>query len=453
MIPIYGSDAVLAQSGPPGRNLRPYHLRDDRPGPKAPSPSYDHDAVASPPRIGDYGRRAGPGPAADPLIFQPQDAPVTPATQIKDLHIKGFRSLADVHITDMPRAAVMIGANGSGKSNLIKFFTMVSWMLRSGKLGNFVQLNGGASDQLFGGSRTTRHMEARIAIRAEKGLNEYEFKLAYGHPDRFVFTDERFRFTHGDGLGQPSWQHLGSGHGEAEIRAARAERRAEQLGVNHQTATAVTALLCDMASYQFHDTSYDSWFMKNWHTAEYSQLRGHGGNLAAVLYRLEQNDPDRYGAICEHIKRILPVFDGFALEERYGKVILRWYHTQHEQIIGAHLTSDGSLRFFALVTLLNLPSKMLPNVLLLDEPELGLHPMAIELVGGMIRSLAVERQVLVATQSPLLVNVFDLDDVFVLDLKKGKTVITRHNQVDYKHWLDEYSLGQLWQKNLLGGRP
>ena len=183
-------------------------------------------------------------------------------------------------------------------------------------------------------------------------------------------------------------------------------------------------------------------------------LRSHGGNLAAVLYRLEREDIRRYEVICRHISRILPGFDRFVLEESYGKVMLRWQAKGTDKTFGAHLTSDGSLRFFALVTLLNLPPEMLPGVLLLDEPELGLHPAAITLVGGMIKALAEERQVIVATQSPLLVDAFDLDEIFVLDLRDGRTEIRKLDPDDYRQWLnDSFTPGQLWQKNLLGGRP
>ena len=139
------------------------------------------------------------------------------------------------------------------------------------------------------------------------------------------------------------------------------------------------------------------------------------------MHRLEEEDVQRFELISGHIRRVLPVFDRFQLDESYGKVSLRWKAAGTDKTFGAHLTSDGSLRFFALVTLLNLPLEMLPNVLLLDEPELGLHPAAIALVGGMIKSLAVDRQVIVATQSPLLVDVFELDEIVVLDLQQGRT--------------------------------
>ena len=134
--------------------------------------------------------------------------------------------------------------------------------------------------------------------------------------------------------------------------------------------------------------------------------------------------------------------------------MLRWRAKWTDKSIGAHLTSDGSLRFFALVTLLNLPAEMLPDVILLDEPELGLHPFAIHLIGGMISSLSVERQVIVATQSPLLVDEFNIDEIIVLDLKDGRTKLGKLKADAYKVWVEsDYSTGELWWKNVFGGRP
>ena len=128
------------------------------------------------------------------------------------------------------------------------------------------------------------------------------------------------------------------------------------------------------------------------------------GNLTAVLHRLEQRDVRRSELVCQQIGRILPGFDRFDMEEDYGKVLLSWRAKWSQITSGAHLTSDGSLRFFPLVTLLNLPPEMLPDLILLDEPELRLHPAALALICGMIESLSKQRQVIVATQSPLLVD-------------------------------------------------
>ncbi len=283
-------------------------------------------------------------------------------------------------------------------------------------------------------------------------MNEYKFTLAHGHPDRLIFTEEAFRFSREAYGSQASWQYLGSSHREAMI--VEAAQGAMPSPVNQRTASTIVHLLKNCSAYQFHDTSDTSYFKKEWRADDNWQIRSDGGNLAAVLYRLEQEDVRRYEEICLHIGRVLPGFDRFVIEERYGKVLLRWQAKWSDKTFGAHITSDGSLRFFALVTLLNLPSAMLPHVMLLDEPELGLHPAAIGLVGDLIKRLSKERQVIVATQSPLLVDAFRLDEIVVLDLLDGRTECRRiEDPGEYERWLDDFTPGQLWQKNLLGGRP
>ena len=381
-----------------------------------------------------------------------------PAT-IESVHIRGFRSLADIQVKlpgvpGTPKPAVLIGANGSGKSNFIHFFEMLSWMLKSRRLGEFIEKYGGADDQLYGGNRLTSRMEAEVALRTANGRNDYRFALAYAHPDRFFFSEESFRFNSNDSFfsTEAPWQYLESGYREAKIVEAAQSR--EPPGVNRTTASVIVSLLRNCATFQFHDTSDDSNFKKSWDSSENAQLRSNGGNLAAVLYRLEHEDIKRYELICRHISRVLPVFDRFAIDQNYGKVSLRWKAKWTEKTFGAHLTSDGSLRFFALVTLLSLPSEMLPDVILLDEPELGLHPAAVTLIGGMIKSLAQERQVIIATQSPLLVDSFDLDEIIVLELQEGRTEFRKLDPDHYQHWLDDnFSPGDLWRKNLIGGRP
>ena len=374
------------------------------------------------------------------------------AGRVESVRIRGFRSLADVELSGLQNTNVLIGANGSGKSNFIRFFEMMSWMLGTRRLGEFVGLQGGADDQLFGGNRVTPRMEAELALRTEAGRNDYRFALAHAHPDRFVFTEEAFRFSGANFPTEARWQHAPSGQSEAAI--VDVAQAPPSLGVNPTTARVIVHLLKSCNVFQFHDTSDTSNFKKRWDVEDNNYLRTDGGNLAAVLHRLEQEDVQRFELISQHVRRVLPVFDRFQVDESYGKVSLRWKATGTDKSIGAHLTSDGSLRFFALVTLLNLPLEMLPNVILLDEPELGLHPAAVALVGGMIKALAVDRQIIVATQSPLLVDVFDLEEIVVLNLHDGRTMFHRPDSEEFRRWLDQgFMPGEMWQKNLIGGRP
>ena len=209
-------------------------------------------------------------------------------SQIESIRIKGFRSLADVKIENLPMATVLIGANGSGKSNFVRFFDMMSWMIGARRLAEFVQRQGGADDQLFGGGKVSPLLEAELAIRTDAGRNDYRFALAHAHPDRFVFKEEAFRFSR-EGLDMEApWQPLGSNHPEAKIGQS-----AEPTDINPTTACFVVNLLRHCAAYQFHDTSDDSRLKKRWDAEDNAYLRSHGGNLAAILLRLEREDTRR----------------------------------------------------------------------------------------------------------------------------------------------------------------
>ena len=387
-----------------------------------------------------------------PPRAQSPEAEGTHHPWIERLHVRGFRSLADVKLRPVAGANVLIGANGSGKSNFVHFFNMLGWMLDSRRLAEFVGREGGADDQLHGGSYTTPKMDAEITIRTDTGRNDYRFSLAYAHPDQLLFSEEAFRHSR-DGLDtEAEWNYLGAGHREALI--VRSDRGIHGgLTASPRTARTMAHLLCNCAAYQFHNTDLASSFKKTWDAGDHAYMRTDGGNLAAILYRLEHEDLDRYELICRHIRRVLPGFDRFRIEEQHGKVALRWRSRLSNKTYGACLTSEGSLRFFALATLLNLPGEMLPGVLVLDGPELGLHPKAVALVGDMVRAMAESRQVILATQSALLLDAFELDEVFVLEMREGRTELTSPDPVQLQTWLDEFSVGELWQKNLLGGRP
>jgi len=375
-----------------------------------------------------------------------------PSGRISRVHIQGFRSFEDARIDDLPGVAVLIGANGSGKSNLIHFFEMLSWMLKSRQLALFVGRHGGGSDQLFGGSETTDRLRADIRIDTDQGVNEYRFGLAHASQDGLVFDEEAFRFTRNGSSRKAQWQILPVGSREAAIVEA---AQFEQPDVNPVTARTVVHLLRDSSHYQFHNTSATSSLRKAWDIHDNGHLRSDGSNLAAILYRMREEDLPRYEYICAQVARVLPVFQAFELDEEYGRVLLRWRAKDTGQVLGAHLTSDGSLRAFALITLLNLPPETLPSVLLLDEPELGLHPSAVDLVARMIRSLGEDRQVVVATQSPAFVDVFDLEQVIVVEMDGSKSHLKMLDAQDaaWVSWLEEYTVGQLWEKNALGGRP
>ena len=376
------------------------------------------------------------------------NSPPTVTKRIEPLHVKGFRSLADVQLDDIPNPMVLLGANGAGKSNVLTFFRLLKEMARQ-RLGEFVQEQGGADDQAFRGGRSTPKIDAVVSLHTALGDNRFSFALRFAQPDRFFVTNEVFR----SGAIKPD----DSGHGKGLILdASRPESEFFHVARSSR-ATEGQKLAADLLEgsvlYQFHDTSDVSPMKTWWDAEEKHRLLEHAGNLPSVLLHLSHHHKERFDSICYYVSRTLPGFRRFQVDEAHGKTFLRWEANGSRKTFGAHLTSDGTLRFFALVTLLNLPSEVLPDIILLDEPELGLHPSAITLIAEMAKSVALERQVVVATQSPIFVDFFSPDELVVLELNEGQTVVCRPSELDLDAWLEEYTMGEIWRKNLIGGRP
>jgi predicted ATPase len=211
-------------------------------------------------------------------------------------------------------------------------------------------------------------------------------------------------------------------------------------------------------TYQFHDTSDTAKIKTQGYISDSKYLRSDAGNLAAFLYALSRNEKKYYDRIVRHIKKVMPQFKDFDLvpgTSNSKNVMLNWYDTYGETLFGPHQISDGSLRFMALAALLLQPPSMIPNIIVIDEPELGLHPAAIAELAGMIKMASKHSQIIVATQSTRLVDEFSIDNIMVVerDELKHETVFKRLDEKQFTQWLDRYSVSELWEKNVLGGQP
>ncbi|MBI3229813.1 MAG: AAA family ATPase [Burkholderiales bacterium] len=361
--------------------------------------------------------------------------------RIQMISIEGFRSLKEIHQLELPQLTVLIGANGAGKSTLIRFFEMLSWMLNSQNLQEFILRHGGGDDQFFMGARQTPRIRAEVRLETEAGFNDYRFELAHlSAGDNVMVMNEAYRYSDKKFPSLANWTTLAEVGREAALRTQ-----------DNPTAKTICALLRRCKTYQFHDTSINSDIRKRWDVSEYFHVRSDGGNLAAVLLDLHRNDFNRYQLIVRQIQRVLPSFGDFVLEEIAGKVELRWRSKYSDKFFGAHLTSDGSLRLFCLLTLLNLSPDRLPDVLFFDEPELGLHPHAITLVAEMLKRVAKSHQVFIATQSPYLVDCFALENIIIAKNKDGATSFEKLSTEQYQQWLDDdYLISDIWLKEGIG---
>ena len=361
--------------------------------------------------------------------------------ELDAITIKGFKSIAAVEKLQLGAINVLIGPNGSGKSNFIGVFAFLN-AIRAGQLQEYVARAGGADKILHFGARATPTVTIHIYFQSEK--DQYKITLAATEADQLFPSSEIVSFW-GDAQIPPFSIELNPHGGEASISAA-----------SGGNANFAYQHLGRWRIYHFHDTSFTSPIKKTGDINDNRHLRPDGSNLAAFLYLLKLRHETSYSLIRRTVQRVAPFFDDFLLEPlrlNPEKIRLEWRHKGSDAYFDAAALSDGTLRFMALATLLLQPEEYRPSVILVDEPELGLHPYAIALLAALVKQASHTTQVIIATQSPILLDHFQPEDVLVANRVDGGTQFTRLDKDSLAVWLEEYSLGQLWEKNELGGRP
>ncbi len=367
---------------------------------------------------------------------------MTTKKRISSITIKGFKSIRQLEDFRLQSLNVLIGGNGVGKSNFVDYFRMLSEMM-AGRLQVWISKQGGADRILSYGIKETEQLESYVQF----DRNGYKFVLEPSVNAGFVFTSEHITFAGDLSYNQ---QCLGSGHLESHLPG-----QAELSEVYSRPGYSYNSIV-NWKVFHFHDTSETAGVKRKRPVHDNEFLRPDASNLAAYLYRLSKEHPETLEEIRRHVQLGIPIFDDFVFrpeetptEEQL--INLQWRQKNSDYILWPSQLSDGSIRFICLVTALLQPEP--PSTIIIDEPELGLHPYAITLLGALLRSASKRMQVIVSTQSVPLVNEFELEDLVVVDREQGDTVFKRLNRRDFTTWLEDYTVGELWQKNILGGRP
>lgn len=358
--------------------------------------------------------------------------------KLDELTVRGYKSIRDLENFQLHNLNVLIGANGAGKSNLISLFRLLA-ALAEGNLQAYVQKQGGPDALLFGGRKRTAKMEANFHF----GQNAYDVALESTADNRLIFESERVGFQ-ATGYDAPYWESLGGAHDETKLPN------------NKGISTHVLPALRSWRLYHFHDTS-DTAAVKRPHSSNDDlRLKPDASNLAAYLARLKRKESSSaYQRIVETIRLAAPFFGDFVIRDPLPpKVELEWTERgDPDTPYRAHVLSDGTLRFICLTALLLQPSHLIPDTVLIDEPELGLHPYAINLLSEMLKQVASKKQVIVSTQSVELLNTFAPEEVIVVEREDEASTFKRLERGELEDWLEDYTLGELWKKNVLGGRP
>lgn len=357
------------------------------------------------------------------------------SNQLSRLVLRGYKSIVECDI-ELGTLNVLIGANGAGKSNFIGFFRLINRILDQ-QLQAAVGAAGGPDALLHYGRKKTEELSAELYF----GNNGYKFSLKPTQDNRLMFARECLWWNmRGD------W-HDKSGHFETHVK---------DRGNHGAIWDFVVPAMRSWRLYHFHDTSHSALVKQVHGINDNEYLRDDARNLAAFLYRLKNNHETNYKRIVKSIQLVAPFFGDFHLRptaDNKEKIQLEWTEVNQDVPFTASALSDGTLRFICLATVLLQPEEFMPAAILIDEPELGLHPFAIVILAGLMKSASNMHQLIVSTQSVELVNEFDADDLIVVDKQGDTSAFNRPDTAALSEWLEEYSLGELWKKNILGGRP
>ena len=363
------------------------------------------------------------------------------------IQLKGYKSIREIEL-ELRHLNILMGPNGAGKSNFIDFFRFMNKLVQK-DLQFFVALQGGADRFLHFGRKTTDTIEIRLLFSD----SDYVCKLVPDQTGKLIFKEEYRQW-------QPKIKEAKEAlRGKEALRAEEggiktlANRGDKESGLqvkSTNSASHVASYLSDWQVYHFHDTSDTAKVKQSGSLHDNERLRPQAENLAAFLFSIHETK--QYRRIVQTIQRVAPFFQDFILKPEktnQERIRLRWKHRGSDDYFDANAFSDGTLRFICLTTLLLQPR--LPTMILLDEPELGLHPYAIQLLAGMMRS--VRTQIIASSQSVTLANQFEWQDLVIVEQVDNASQFKRLDEGLLKVWLDEYRLGDLWEKNLIGGTP
>jgi len=364
---------------------------------------------------------------------------------IENISISGYKSIKNLENLQLSQLNVLVGANGSGKSNLISFFEMLNFMT-SMSLGSYVSHKGGADVLLHTGKEPADQISCEINFKIYKhNPDQYDFDgyrmvLKPSETNALYFNNEHTYFRYGNkGYDSADWHPLYNSSTET--------------GLSNGNETHKT-ILCAMKNWKFfhfHDTSFRAKMKLPSDVNDGNYLRGNGENIAAFLHNMEDNYASTYEQICETVRLVAPFFVRFVFEpDENNRVVLKWRDEYNNTMMPSQF-SDGTIRFICLVSLLMQPNP--PDFICLDEPELGLHPYAIEILASLIKECSVKSQMLISTQSPTLLDFFEPDDIIVSERQDGESVFERLDNESLKYWLEEFSLGETWKSNAFGGVP
>jgi predicted ATPase len=347
--------------------------------------------------------------------------------QLSRISIKGYKSMEDCDIK-LKSLNILIGPNGAGKSMFIELLNMIN-SLFDGRLQEYVSDHGGPNELLRYGSSVTSRIE--IGLFFDK--RHYRAVLEPSDDGRLFFAEECV------GSGGQEDLNISGGHFETRIR----EYENEIADVNCQV-------------FSLTNIGRNSPIRQPRPIGPCEKLSFDGSNLAPYLYNLKESHYGDYLKIIKRLRIIAPFFGDFYLvpdKDRPDVISLKWLELGCDVPLSPNSLSDGMLRFACLLAIFRYPKEREPDIVLIDEPDLSLHPKALELLYHIMQLVSEYRQVVISTQSAELIDKFNADDIVIADRTGGKTSFHRIDEDELEEWLKNKTITELWANSIIGGQP
>jgi predicted ATPase len=352
-------------------------------------------------------------------------------SSLKQITVQGYKSIQSLENFELNHLNILIGANGAGKSNFISLFKLLA-NIEAQNLQIYTQTSGGPDSLLFYGRQITN----KILMKFDFGHHGYGFNLIPTADNRLIFETESLYES-------DSCSIIAKGNDESQLKNAK-----------QTVANEISSTISNWKIYHFHETGENAKVKQLQSVSNNINLQGDASNLAPYLKRLQTEYPDNYNQIVKTIKMVAPFFKDLVFRDKVENLELEWAEIQNpDRPFKAYMLSDGTLRFICLATLLLQPFDLMPDTILIDEPELGLHPYAINILSSLIQRAGEKKQLIISSQSVELIDNFKSEDLVIINHDKNRTAFNRLDNDKLNSWLEEYSLSELWKSNLLGGRP
>jgi predicted ATPase len=338
--------------------------------------------------------------------------------RLRSIRIAGWKSIQRIEPKlELGPINVLIGANGSGKSNFISFFKMLIALIND-KLQTYFGREGFAQAFLHHGSKVTQCFEGDLEFEVDADRYLYIIRLCSAVADSLVFTEERIDVFRPDSP-RMTLSLIDS------LPSRESWLRKKAVDPRYAAAQPIYQLLRRCLAFHFNDTSSSARIRNSVNIEDNHFLKPDGSNLAAMIFLYKRTQPAVYRHIVAAIRKIMPNFDDFVLESRLNPqyVALSWRQQGSEYLFGPHQFSDGTLRAMALITLFLQFEEDFPALIIVDEPELGLHPHAIEIISGLIRAASLKTQVILTTQSTTFLDHFAPEEIIVVDREDGSSTL------------------------------